>query len=464
MGRATREAALVHLTRVLADYTHGLSLDALPLRTREMVSSCIVDLLGATIAGHGQPGPVAIRASAGNTFGSGSASIWMTGRTASLLAAVFANSAAASALDLDDGNRAARGHPGAAIIPAVLTAADVSGRTATRDVVPAIVAGYEIGVRIAAAQNPEGIATRQTGRWASFATVAALGRLYRVVPDKVAQGLAIAGVLAPNQQANGSSGYSRMTGNDVKEGIAWSAALGVQALFLAMEGFTGPLDLLDHSGYYDDESIRSGLGQRFKIEDTYFKPWSCCRYIHPALDALDDVMQQYRPASERIAAIDVATFSWALRLDNDCEPETLVSLQYSLPYCLAAAVIEGSQSLAPATAGLLGRNDIADLARKVSLTVDREAERDFPARTRAGVAVVMVDGSRFETGLVDPLGDPARPMSKEGITEKFRFVTRHVIGPQKQQALIDGVKRVGDGDAGELLDALRDRLLFRDYT
>jgi 2-methylcitrate dehydratase PrpD len=134
----------------------------------------------------------------------------MSGCTASPFAALLVNSSAASALYLDDGNRSARGHPGACVVPTVLTLAATQPQVSAEDMLAAIVAGYDVGVRVAAAQNPEGIATRQTGRWAAFAAAAAAGRLLKADPAHLAQALAIAGVLAPNQRANGSSGYSRM--------------------------------------------------------------------------------------------------------------------------------------------------------------------------------------------------------------------------------------------------------------
>ena len=223
---------MAYLARTIAEHVCGsLSTNTDPA-LRELAMRCILDLLGAAFAGSGMPGPSAMRNIAHSQFGDGVVPIWGTATRA------------APALDIDDGHRAARGHPGAAVIPTVLALASQHTATA-RDIVSAIVLGYDVGVRIAAAQNPERIRTRQSGRWAACAAVAAGARLLKYKPEHVSQALSIAGVLAPNQEANGSSGYSKLTGNDVKEGIAWSAATGLTALSLAAHGHTGPEDFLD---------------------------------------------------------------------------------------------------------------------------------------------------------------------------------------------------------------------------
>ncbi|MCK7469781.1 MAG: MmgE/PrpD family protein [Desulfomicrobium escambiense] len=84
--------------------------------------------------------------------GAGSADIWFGGGRRQAAFAAFANSAAASALDLDDGHRAAGGHPGAAVIPAVLAVAQ-EVQAGWSEVLAALVAGYEVGVRISAARD-----------------------------------------------------------------------------------------------------------------------------------------------------------------------------------------------------------------------------------------------------------------------------------------------------------------------
>jgi 2-methylcitrate dehydratase PrpD len=315
----------------------------------------------------------------------------MSAKTAAPVAALLCNAAAACALDLDDGHLAARGHPGACVIPTVLTLATQSKVTG-HALVSAIIAGYDIGVRIAAAQNPQSTPTRQSGRWAAFAAVAAGASMRRTRPAHIAQALAIAGVLAPNQQANGSSGYSSDTGNDVKEGIAWSTATGLTALYLAMSGHTGPADLLDHPDYYDRERIVDQLGDRWDR-----------RYIFQTLCLLPI----YSRASRR-AVGDHDRARSCCRGDHVCnsrhvrmgaqawqqdQARNLVDIQYSLPYCLAVTAIHGPAALAPVDVRLLNRSDLSRFAERVRIKADPEFDRLFPHQTLARVTVETTRGS-----------------------------------------------------------------------
>lgn len=445
---------MAHLTSMLAQHALSIDIPRLGPGVKETALRCVLDLLGSAIAGIATAGPVATRAASAQTLGPGAASIWMSGCTASPLSALLVNGSAACALDLDDGNRSARGHPGACVIPTVLTLSSTQPRVSADDVLAAIIAGYDVGVRIAAAQNPAVIATRQTGRWGAYAAAAAAGRLLRADPLALAQALAIAGVLAPNQRANGSSGYSRVTGNLVKEGIAWSAALGVQALYMAIHGYTGPIDILDHGRFYDARRICRGLGRRWEILDTYFKPYACCRYIHPALDAFFHLQDQYGFRALEIDRIDVQIFHWALLLGNALEPQNIVALQYSLPYCLAVAAIEGREALLPISTALIDRPDLARFARNVHLFEDPVAEKAFPRKTLARVIVTTRQGQRLVSPRVAPVGDPDRPMPQEAIENKFRLVTRHSISPAKQEALIASVSALGNGSSDDLLREL----------
>ncbi len=191
-------------------------------------------------------------------------------------------------------------------------------------------AGYEVGVRVAHARDVAfagRAASRQSGRWCGYAAAAAAGRMRRTPPEQLAHAFAIAGVTAPNQEANGSSGYSRLTGNDVKEGIAWSASSGVMALQLAAVGLTGPLEILDHESHFAQAPLLDGLGgSLLKILDTYFKPYSCYRYNHAAIDAFCVLLRAHALAIKEIEVVEVHTFGWALQLGNKVEPQSLTDV------------------------------------------------------------------------------------------------------------------------------------------
>src|SRR5215472_16355056 len=121
---------------------------SLELTHAGMAAACeaIVDLVTAAAAAPPRDLAAAVR----EAYGPGCSTIWFTGQTVAPAAAGFANALAAAALDLDDGHRKSRGHPGAAVIPAVLAVGD---SPADAEILRAVVVGYEIGIRIASARG-----------------------------------------------------------------------------------------------------------------------------------------------------------------------------------------------------------------------------------------------------------------------------------------------------------------------
>ncbi|MCU0559017.1 MAG: MmgE/PrpD family protein [Desulfobacterales bacterium] len=125
----------------------------LPEAALDRGAGCLLDLLGAAMAGFHQASAQAARGFARRFFPGGPSDVWLTRERLSPAGAAFCNAAAGSALDLDDGHRAAGGHPGAALIPAAL-AVGQSLNSGGRDLLAALVIGYEVSVRAAAARNP----------------------------------------------------------------------------------------------------------------------------------------------------------------------------------------------------------------------------------------------------------------------------------------------------------------------
>ena len=283
----------------------------------------------------------------------------------------------------------------------------------------AIVIGYEVAIRIAAARDHDALDTLASGRWCGFGAAAAAGRLRGMSPDKLAEAMAIAGVQAPGLSA---AGYSTIMGNSVKEGIAWATLTALCALGPAERGFTGPLDILDHPDYYCPDKIVSGLGKTFAIEQIYFKPYSCCRWIHSAIDALCAIMAEHNLEAQQMIGMDVHLFERALRLNNYPDPDSLESAQYSIPFCLALAAVGGKSAFLPMLSGLLRRKEIVGLARRIRLFEDAELTDMFPETVPARV-IVHTKNNRYTRLVRHPQGDPANPMQWPEIENKLHVLS-----------------------------------------
>jgi 2-methylcitrate dehydratase PrpD len=443
----------MYTVHTLAQYVSSFAPEMLSPAARTAALRCLLDLMTAAVAGAGTPDGLAARHAACRLYAPGDSTVWFAGRRVRAVGAALANSAAASALDLDDGHRAACGHPGAAVIPAVLATAEETGAGAV-ELLAAIAVGYEVGVRVAAARDLSALGAYSTGRWCGYGVVAGAGWLHRLRPDRLAHALAISGVSAPNQFAAGTSGYSRLTGNSVKEGIPWATATALTALQLAEAGFTGPEDILDHAPHYDAARILDGLGTRFLIERTYFKPYSACRWAHAAIDGVGALMEAHGLAAGDLLAIEIHTFDRALRLRNHRNPPTLLDAQYSLPYCVALRAVAGPDALLPLTESALGRPEVVALAEKVSLHLDPGLDSRFPVATPARV-VVQTAGGMFECLVEAPTGEPDNPLPCEALRRKFRTVARCRMSREGQERLLTAIDAVAAGHLSPLLDALR---------
>lgn len=440
-----------HTTARLSEFALGLRPDEIPAGTAETLLRCILDALGAAAAGAPAESASAARVCALRLGADGPAALWWAGAARHPAYAAFANSAAASALDLDDGHRAAGGHPGAAVVPAVMALAQARGAE-WPEALAALAVGYEVGVRVAAARDFGKLDTLSTGRWVAYAVAAAAARLMQLPPTQATEALAIAGVLSPGLSA---AGYSRVMGNHTKEGISWAVLTGVWAAELAADGLTGPTDILDHADYYDADAIIAGLGRGFAADRVYFKPYACCRWIHAAVDALDELLRAHPMAPREIAGVEVHTFERALRLNNYPDPPTLEAAQYSVPFCLAVAAVEGPAALLPLSPALLAREDIVALARRVSLHVEPELDRAFPAQAAARVVLQGASGRR-EALCRHPLGDPDRPMGWSALADKFRALARGRLPHPRAEAIIAAVQRLPEDGLGPLMGLLKE--------
>jgi 2-methylcitrate dehydratase PrpD len=436
------------VARTIAEYVEARRGEVVAYAEREAVFRCIFDLIGAAAAGIHECGVRAVRGVAVTTMRTGNVPVWFSGSFSSVVGAAWANSSAASALDLDDGHRLARGHPGAAVIPVALAVAHET-RATLDEVVSAIVIGYEVGVTVGAARTTYG----NTGTWSAYAAVATAGALRRTSVDVLTHALAIAGESAPNQLfASAPSQKPPPEGSDVKEGIPWSVVTGLIALDLAEAGYTGPRNILNSALLYRFP-VPILLGANSHIRNSYFKLYACCRHIHAPLDALLGLIHRHGIEVQAIDAIEVETYSGALRISNKSHPTSLVDIQYSIPYCLALVATFGRKALLPLTTDALNQGDVSSLAEKVQLSVDSTLDARFPEETLARVVITSC-GKRFVSDVTAPQGEASSPLSWEALVEKFNAATRAVASDDQRKQLLKAINGAKSGNLSELTECL----------
>lgn len=432
----------------LAAFTRSTT--EVPRKQRDAACRALLDTLGVAASGAGTPAGMASLDAAHKIWGSGPSTIWFSAKRLTPSGAAFVNSTYASSLDLDDGHRAAAGHPAAAIVPAVLALSEnqvISGHK----MLSAIAIGYEVAVRAAASRDIDGLRTTDTGLWCGYGVAAAAGWLMQLSEDVAAHAMAIAGQTATGQFA---TGWTRL-GHTVKEGIPWATANGLQSAFLAAAGHTGPLDMLDEESLYDQRVLVSGLGDGWAIEHAYFKRYSCCRWAHAAIDAAVQLKERLGVSVLEIDEVVIETFTRALSLPNQAAPVSSEAAQYSIPFCTSVALVRGAAALMPLKHESLGDEEVLALASKIRLVASSLYAGSFPATTPAKVTLIVA-GKPVTLEIVHPKGEPGNPMSDQELNDKFAALTSG--GPLSQtqsKAVADAMHALlDDGPTRPLFHAL----------
>ncbi|OWV96910.1 protein involved in propionate catabolism [Rhizobium sp. R693] len=433
-------------TSVLAAHCNGV--ERVPAGVDGSARRTLLDTLGVAAAGSATDAGRASLKAAAEIWGDGAAPVWFTKRRLPPVGAAFVNATYAAALDLDDGHRKASGHPAAAIVPGVLAVAGSTGCSADR-LLCAIVLGYEIAVRISAARDIRTIRTTDTGLWCGPGVAAACGWLKGLSTSVIANAMAIAGQTATSQAA---TGWTRL-GHTVKEGIPWATANGLQALALASAGHRGPLDILDDPALYDRQRLLDGYSKTWAINEAYFKLYSCCRWGHAAIDGALVLAARLQAGPDDIEGLLIETFDRALTLPNQSQPQSAEAAQYSIPFCVALALIHGEQALLPMDDAHLFDKRVTGLAGRIRLSRAIDYFDSFPAGTPARVTMTA-KGKRETIEVLHPRGEPQNPLTARELQEKFVKLSS-ALSQEQTEGIVKAVHGLGiHHDPAALIETL----------
>jgi 2-methylcitrate dehydratase PrpD len=431
----------------LASFVCSLAAGDVPDRVTERAELSILDTIASMIGGVPTANARQMRQAASAFFGQGDSAVWFAGQRMHRGGALLANCAAASALDIDDGHRGASGHPGAAIVPAVLQEAAARGADG-RDILAAVAIGYDVALRIASARRAGTVKTYSSGRWTGYGVAAAVGWLRKLPAHQMIHAITIAGAESPENLPAGS--YRRLS--SVKGSSPWSTLTAMVAVDRASAGADGPEDSLDRTDVFDPPEIVRDLGSRWLIEDTYMKPYASCRYTHPSIDGMLRIAAGRDISAQNIAALKVEVFPEAFTITNVRVPKTLESAQFSIPFCLALATLRGGSAFRPMTEQMLDDSEVVALSCRVEMVEGADFVGSFPAKTASRVHLTLGNETYEET--VDfPLGDPANPLARKDIEQKLDDLGRSVLSAGRGRAIVGGCDALRSGRK-DLLGAL----------
>jgi len=413
---------------IVADFISNTKYQKLPSEVQYQAKRCFLDILGATIAGTTTPVGHLIDSYAVDQHNGNESTILMTNHKASIVGATLANAFAANALDVDDGYRLIKGHPGANIFPAALAIAEKQGKRG-EELLEALVIGYEVAIRAGLILHDTYSSYHGSGSWGALGAAAAATKLLSLGRDEIHYALGIAEYHAPIAPMMRCIDSPSM----VKDGIGWGSMVGVSAALMAQKGFTGIDSLLVNP---EHKNLIVGLGHRFEILNLYFKPYPCCRWAQPAVDGVLAIVHQHHIKPHEIKRIKVHTFRAATRM-TIVKPRNTEEAQYSIAYPVGATIIDGEFGLKQILGDRFEDENILELADKVEIIFSDKLDNEFPERCLCEVEIFTDVNQRFRSGIMTAKGDPDIPLSDKEFERKFRHLAGSVLNAKKVQNLIE---------------------------
>jgi 2-methylcitrate dehydratase PrpD len=426
------------LAERLAAFAADLTFDDLPAAVVSDVKLRALDILGIALAASAHEVGPPMRAGLEAWAGRGECTVVGAKFTASAPIAIMLNGTLAHGLDFDDTHAPSVTHASAVVIPTVLALGEAAGLDG-RAVITAAVAGYEsiarIGMGAPAAFHRRGWhATSTCGTFAAALAAGVCGRLDRAA---LTSALGIAGSFA--------SGVMEFLedGSWVKRlHPGWAGQAGAMAAALAGAGFPGPATILEgRYGLYrtfvdadPDTRPFDTLGRRWETLNVGFKPYPACHYLHAFLDCALALRETHRLDPAAIEAIECMVPPSGMPIVAEpypakLRPRTPYDAQFSLPYSVAAAFVDGRVDLDTYAADHLGDPRVLALADRVVCRPDPDTT--FPNGFPGWVRVRLADGRTVEAREPDGRGGPARPLSERSIVEKFHANAGRVVSAER---------------------------------
>jgi 2-methylcitrate dehydratase PrpD len=433
-------------TRMLGAFVAGLRFEALPDPVVAQAADVIVDTLGCCIAAWTQdPDKAAIATHLAAGFKAAPvAAIWGSRgvRTDAGLAAL-ANGILANAADYDDTHKRALLHTGSVVVPVALALAQ-ERRLTGKQVLAAVVAGYEVAVRVGMTVMPNHYRFwHSTATNGTFGAAASAASALGLDAERATFALGFAGT-----QAAGLNTFFSY-GDFTKSLHPGKAALnGVISARLAELGATSPPTMIEHEKGYarayseipDMAAPTRGLGTEWEILQNGFKWFPSILASHAAIQATLDIVTKHDVKPGDITFITNETYSTVKSHFSNKTVDTPMGARVSVPYCVAIAAIDRAVGQAQFAAERVADPAVQDLLARTETVADAALTKLYPDKFPARVTIGLMTGRTLTETRYFPKGDPQEPLTPAEIEEKF---------------LGNATPRIGDRAAREVVRLVR---------
>lgn len=440
-------------TRLLAEWVESISYAQLPGDVVTAAKRGILDTVAVMLAGARESGTQIVAKTVRLQVAEPVARQLGDRLSTSAFGAALVNGSSGHALDFDDTQANAQGHPSTVVLPAVLAVADAL-HASGQQVITAYVAGIETMGKIGAALGHAAYSKgwHATSLLGPLASAMAAGKVLALGASDLEAALGIA--------VSQAGGTRQNFGTMVKPLHAgWAASSGVLAAQLAAEGLTASREILEvpmgmlalYGGKSGESEVRQALilgqfGEPFEIVSPGLgvKRYPCCAATHRALDATFQIREEIAANPGDIAGVDVRLNKGGLAPLIYDRPSTGLQGKFCMRYVVAAALIDGEIAIGTFTDDMVRRRKMQDLLDVIRVT---EADVDSGEDHWAEVSLTLKSGAVVTRRVDIPRGSPERPLALAEIQQKFTMCAQNVLPADHASAArehLHDLERVAD--------------------
>lgn len=435
-----------NITAVMSRWAAGLQFKQLSQDAVYQAKRFLLDSAGCALGGYQQHDVAIALGVLKEIAGRGPATVIGTGEKIDAVSASLANALMIRCMDYNDIYwKQDPSHP-SDIFPAAMACCE-RAKSDGKELIVGFVLGHEFEMRLCEAAFP-GIRERgwHHATLTAFVSPIVAGRALHLSWEQIQHAI---GISASRHCTMGAvtAGKLTMMKNTVDPMATQS---GVLAALLAEKGYSGPEHVIDgkeglvhcFGPEWKQNLLTDGLGESWRITQCGMKFFPTEALTHTPISAVLDLVKNNDLHPDQVQKIQIRSLARAADILSDpskYDPHTKETADHSLPYVIAAALVD--RQVTPAQFEMKKIMDPAIRAqlKKVEVVGDPEIEKVFPALQRVIVNITTTDGRSFSKQLDYPKGDPRNPLSDAEIEEKFKALAEGVLSAKAQNKLIDAI-------------------------
>ncbi|MCE4628311.1 MAG: MmgE/PrpD family protein [Desulfurococcales archaeon] len=431
------------IARRIAEWVSSLSIEDIPQDVIEEVKKRFIDTVGVAVGAFYEE-PVKIARWLAESSGTVRipATIWGTRKRGSADLVDFANGCACRYFDFNDTYLSKEAlHPSDSI-PAIIAAAEIIDAPPEK-IIEGIVAAYEVIGALADAYSVRSRGLDHTV-YINIGSAAGAAKVLGLDADKTEEAINIATTTSLALRQTRAGELSMWKGC----AAAHASRNGLFSALLAWRGMTGPKPVFEGEfGFFNvalcgDKFDLPELGKDgYRIMKTSIKYWPVEYHSMSAVEAALRIVEKVgRINPDDIEEIIIETFTVSYKIivkdPEKWDPKTRETADHSLPYIVAAALLDGKVWIDTFKPERYLAEDVRRVMKKMRVVVNPEYDKIYPEGIGNKIIIKFKDGRTIEEESIYPPGHFKNPLDRGGVEEKFLKITKGLVDEERAREFL----------------------------